>query len=110
MKLLFDQNLSPNLIHRLSEIYPDSAHVSELGLDRAPDNEVWDHTRDNGFIIVSKDTDFTEMSVFRGFPPKVVCIRRGNCSTRDIEEVLQRDSELVAELDQSESVGVLLLY
>ena len=33
MKLLFDQNLSPCLARRLADLYPDSAHVSEVGLD-----------------------------------------------------------------------------
>jgi predicted nuclease of predicted toxin-antitoxin system len=32
MKLLFDQNLSPRLVNRLSDLYPDSNHVYLLGL------------------------------------------------------------------------------
>lgn len=35
MKLLFDQNLSPCLVTRLRDIYPNASHVSLLGLDRA---------------------------------------------------------------------------
>ena len=31
--LLFDHNLSPKLLHKLADIYPNSAHVSVLGLD-----------------------------------------------------------------------------
>jgi len=27
MKLLFDQNLSPRLVERLTDIFPDSTHV-----------------------------------------------------------------------------------
>jgi predicted nuclease of predicted toxin-antitoxin system len=37
MKLLFDQNLSPRLVERLSDLYPDSVHVQAVGLDRALD-------------------------------------------------------------------------
>lgn len=110
MKLLFDQNLSPRLVHRLSDICAGSAHVSTLGLDRATDREVWEYARDNGFIIVSRDTDFSEMSVVQGYPPKVVCIRRGNCSTGAIEDLLRRDVELLAELEQNHDLGILLLY
>jgi len=41
--LLFDHNLSPKLIQKLNDIYPDSAHVSQLGLDTASDKEVRRH-------------------------------------------------------------------
>ena len=110
MKLLFDQNLSPRLARRLADLYPDSAHVSEFGLDQARDIEVWDHARHEGFLIVSKDSDFNELSLLRGFPPKVVWIRRGNCTTREIEEILRQHYDLVEALEQSAHVGILLLY
>ena len=32
MKLLFDQNISHKLVERLSDQYPDSQHVREIGL------------------------------------------------------------------------------
>ena len=38
MKLLFDQNLSPRLVTRLADLYPDSNHVYPLGLDCVPDD------------------------------------------------------------------------
>ncbi|RMH66190.1 MAG: hypothetical protein D6685_05130 [Bacteroidetes bacterium] len=110
MKLLFDQNLSPRLVQRLADVYADAAHVSARGLERATDREVWEYARANGFIIVSKDTDFSEMSVVHGHPPKVVCVRRGNGSTREIEALLRRNVALVAELERNQELGVLLLY
>jgi len=33
MKLLLDQNLSPRLVKRLSDLYPNSSHVYPLGID-----------------------------------------------------------------------------
>lgn len=39
MKLFFDENLSRKLALRLSELYPDSKHVSEAGLLPSPDTE-----------------------------------------------------------------------
>ncbi|WP_016875795.1 DUF5615 family PIN-like protein [Chlorogloeopsis fritschii PCC 9212] len=72
MKLLFDQNLSPNLINRLHELYPDSNHVYCLGLDRLPDIEIWEYAKREGFLIVTKDADFGDLSLLRGFPPKII--------------------------------------
>jgi predicted nuclease of predicted toxin-antitoxin system len=34
MKLLFDHNLSPQLVDRFNDLYPDSQHVFRLGMDR----------------------------------------------------------------------------
>ncbi len=80
MKLLFDQNLSPKLVERLADLYPDSNHVYQLGIDLAPDKEMRDYAARDGFVIVTKDSDFSDLCILLGFPPKVIWIRRGNCS------------------------------
>ena len=85
MKLLFDQNLSHKLALRLADLFPDSEHVRSVGLKTAIDTVVWDYAKNNGLMIVSKDSDFHQMSFLYGFPPKVVWVRLGNCSTTDVE-------------------------
>jgi predicted nuclease of predicted toxin-antitoxin system len=88
LKLLFDQNLSYKLVRSLSDEFPGSAHVRDLGLASAIDIEVWEHAKQFGFTIVSKDTDFSQRGFLFGPPPKVIWIRLGNCSTKEIESVL----------------------
>ena len=110
MKLLFDQNLSPRLRRRLADLYPGSDHVFELGLEKADDIAVWSYARETGFIITSKDSDFNELSVVHGFPPKVAWIRRGNCSTSEIEEILRQEYESVKDLDRNTDKGILELF
>lgn len=95
MKLLFDQNLAPRLVDRLADVYPDAEHVHRIGLDRASDEMIWDYARANGYTIVTRDVDFSELSIVRGFPPKVVWIRTGNCTTQHIEAVLRTQHEAV---------------
>ena len=58
MKLLFDQNLSPKLVNQLADLFPNSIHVQDAGLDTAEDTEVWDYAYTNGYLVVSKDADF----------------------------------------------------
>lgn len=89
MKLLFDQNLSPKLAARLGPLYPGSAHVQQFGLDFADDDSVWDHARDYGYAIVTKDADFGNMAVVRGSPPKVIWLLIGNCTTARVETLLR---------------------
>ena len=110
MKLLFDQNLSPKLVRRLADLYPDSTHVYLIELDTAPDPIIWEYARDNEFVIVTRDADFSDLNVMLGFPPKVIWIRRGNCTTKEIESMLRSNYQAVRSLAQDEGVGILTLF
>ncbi len=74
MRLLLDQNLSPRLLNGLTDLYPGSTHIREVGLQAADDNAVWQYAAQHGFAIVSKDADFRERSFLLGHPPKVIWI------------------------------------
>jgi predicted nuclease of predicted toxin-antitoxin system len=110
VKLLFDQNLSPRLVQRLSDLYPGSVHVFNIGLDRASDRVLWDYARERGFTLVTQDADFSEMSEALGFPPKVIWIRRGNCSTGQIESILRQYLDAIASLELDSTAGILTVF
>ena len=110
MKLLFDQNLSPRLVNRLAALYPHSQHVFFIGLDRADDRALGEYARQNNFTLVTRDSDFGELSILRGFPPKIIWIRRGNCSTNQIEEILRSHNENIRQFGEDSNLGVLTLY
>ena len=90
MKLLFDHHLSRKLVSRLADIFPDSSHVVFHGLACAEDSAIWSFARNNGYIIVTKDSDFNDMSTLHGAPPKIIWLRIGNCTTTMIETMLRR--------------------
>ncbi len=110
MKLLLDQNLSPRLVRRLADVYPNSTHVVEVGLDRSLDREVWAYARQHDYIIVTKDVDFSEFSLLQGFPPKIVWIRRGNCSTQEIETILRENFDGIKTMNDDAITGILELF
>jgi predicted nuclease of predicted toxin-antitoxin system len=72
VKLLFDQNLSPKLVKRLADLYPNSKHVYEVGVDRDSDEELRNYARREDLVIVTKDSDFSDLCILLGFPPKVI--------------------------------------
>lgn len=109
MKLLLDENLAPRLARDLADLFPDSAHVRNLGMARASDREIWDYAKLEGFVIVSKDNDFQQMSFVFGHPPKVIWIRRGNCSVQEIEKILRFNSTLIQEFAGDKVAAYLLL-
>lgn len=109
MKLLFDENLSPKLVDALADIFPGSAHVDRVGLGGSPDNDVWLYAKTNGFILVSKDSDFYDKSMLHGYPPKVVWIKRGNCSNRQIQLLLRNKFEAIAAFIQDDQVSFIAI-
>lgn len=106
MKLLLDHNLSPRLVALLGDVFADSSHVSLHGLETADDAAVWAFAQANGYAIVTKDSDFPDLSVRLGFPPKIVWLRLGNCTTRDVEAALRLNHSTLEEFDQDTTVGV----
>lgn len=95
MKLLFDQNLSHKLVTSAESIFPGSRHVRDVELARADDEQVWQYAKDQGFAVVSKDTDFMHRALLRGHPPKVIHLKVGNCSTDQIARVLHKRSDTI---------------
>lgn len=110
MKLLFDQNLSRRLVDCLASTFPDSAHVAEIKLDQATDEQIWAHAGSREFVIVSKDSDFRQLAFLHGPPPKVVWLRVGNVSTDAIHELLAASAGVVEAFASSEQEALLVLH
>lgn len=110
MKLLFDHNLSPRLVKILADIYPYSNHLYLMGLDQKSDDIIWKTAKKEDYIIITKDSDFNELSVFHGFPPKVIWIRKGNCSTKIIELLLRNNYDAIVAFYQDPNIGILILF
>jgi len=109
LKLLFDENLSPHLVSAMAQDFPGSSHVHECGLGSADDLAVWSYARDHGFTIVTKDADFQERSILEGHPPKIVWIRRGNCSTAQMEALLRLHFDDMRRLESDTEASILIL-
>jgi predicted nuclease of predicted toxin-antitoxin system len=110
VKLLFDENLAPRLALALSDLYPDSAHVRDCGLRGSTDSLVWEYALANGFVIVSKDSDFSQRSALRGSPPKVIWLRIGNCNTARAEFILRNLVARVSAFEQGKESCLVLMH
>ncbi|MBI5471649.1 MAG: DUF5615 family PIN-like protein [Ignavibacteriae bacterium] len=106
MKLLFDQHLSPKLPKLLADVFPESKHVSNVGLSEEDDNVIWQFAKKNDFVIVTKDSDYDWLATLRGFPPQVIWLRMGNCTTRQIEAALRRNQEAIISLGEQGIVEI----
>jgi predicted nuclease of predicted toxin-antitoxin system len=109
MRLLFDENLSPRLPRRLASTYPDSNHVRDLGLRGQSDREIWDRARRDGYVLVTKDDDFRQLSFLHGAPPKVIWLVIGNGGTDLVTQLLQSRQELIQTFLADPEEAILIL-
>lgn len=110
MKLLFDQHLSPALVQRLSDLFPNSEHVWNVGLHDVADAEIWAYAREHGYSVISKDADFSELSMEHGFPPKLLWLRIRNWSTAEIEQLIRSRYSLIVDFESAADRGILAFF
>jgi predicted nuclease of predicted toxin-antitoxin system len=78
-------------------------------MDRDEDITIWEYARQHNYTIVTRDSDYNDLSLVRRFPPKVIWIRRGNCSTREIENMLRAATSDIQEFFQNPDLGIITL-
>jgi len=110
LKLLLDQNLSFRLLEKLEPLYPGSTQVKFVDLDQADDLTVWRYAKDNGFTIVTKDSDFHEFSLLYGNPPKVIWLKCGNKPKWYVLGLLLNNQAKVEAFFDDEQTSCLEIY
>ena len=110
MKLLLDQNLSYRLLDKIESVYPGSTQVRLLGLEQADDLTIWRFARDNGYTIVTKDSDFHELSLLHGEPPKVIWFKCGNKPKWYVLGLLINNQDRIHNFHVDHSISCLEIY
>lgn len=84
MRFLIDNALSPVLAHGLNAAGHEAVHVKDLGLESAPDEQLFALAAAENRVVVSADTDFGFLFAKRTGPkPSVVLFRRLSQRQRD---------------------------
>ncbi len=109
MRLLFDEQLSEELVALLRDIFPESLHVRQIGLGGAGDEAIWSLAIERGCLLVTKDEDFHRLSVLREAPPKVLWLRLGNCTTHAVAALSRRHSSDIQIFDRQTEARLLEL-
>jgi predicted nuclease of predicted toxin-antitoxin system len=66
---------------------PRFTHVKDLN-DEWTDDEIWEYSKDNDLIIISKDADFSNRIIVKNPPPKVIHIKVGNLKIQQLHKFL----------------------
>jgi len=103
MRLLFDQNISFRITKKLQGYFSDCKHVSDCGLRDCEDPDIWQYAKKNNFAIVTFDSDFYDISIINGHPPKIIWIRSGNLTTNEIVHMMIKNhNSIIAFLENEE--------
>ena len=110
MKLLFDANLSPKLVKRLSDLFAGSVHLFSLPLRRNEDDSViWEYAKHNGYHIITTDgDDYPPLVKQFGPPPKL--LESWQYPTVIAEQVIRKNALVITEFLQSERELLVLKY
>ena len=109
MRFLIDENLSPRLVVAVGDLFPGSVHVETLGMRGGTDAAVWTVARDRGFAILTKDEDFSGMSVLYGAPPKVIHLRMGNVGTQAVADLLTEHHARIVAFGDDQATSLFVL-
>ena len=103
MKLLLDANISWRLTALLSEYFGECIHVNQTNLSKpATDTDIWNFAAANRYTIVTQDSDFLNLFEAMGFPPKVILLRIGNMSGKEMGETLVKSKTSIRELEEND--------
>ena len=111
MRVLLDHNLPARLLPVLRSWawVTQAEHVADLGWADADDRFIWKATSTQPTVIFTKDKDFGVLSATLGFPPKVVLLRVGNCSTAEMERTFVLRSGEIATFVADTAKGLLVV-
>ena len=107
MKLLFDQNISPKIVRQIELEFPDSKQVRHVGLEDASDTTIFDYAKSHDYAVVSFDSDFVDLNVVRGIPPKIIWLKTGNLTTKSISELLKNNIAAIHNFLESDEEEIL---
>jgi predicted nuclease of predicted toxin-antitoxin system len=109
LKLLVDENLPPRLPHDLADLFPESIHVSTVGLGSTPDADIFEYAKIHGFAFLTKDKDFANLSFAWGAPPKVILLVVGNCSTVELVKMIRNNAVRFSDFESDMKRELLIL-
>jgi predicted nuclease of predicted toxin-antitoxin system len=109
VRLLLDENLSRRLLQRIEDLFPRTEHLAEVGLLQAADGAIWEFAKENGFCIVSADSDFYELATTLGPRPKVIWLKGCDYPTDVAEELLRGQAIRIAEFLNDPESAVLVI-
>lgn len=101
--LLLDENLSYKLAKQLRADFPDTCHVSDVGLLNTTDMQIWRYAQANQYSILTMDADYLNIAMLKGCPPKIILLRIGNRKADSLLQFLLDKQSVIEEFIHGEA-------
>src|ERR1044072_2291983 len=98
MKFLVDGELPRRHVSRLREAGHEALHTLDLPLgNRTTDTAINELSAREGYIVVTKDSDFVNSFLLSRRPYKLLLVSTGNISNAELEALFVSNIERIAE-------------
>lgn len=91
----------------IAKVFPGSEHVTRLGLQTADDQTLWHYAGTHGFALVTQDSDFHELAMLHGSPPKIIWLKCGNQPRGYVANILTKYCDKIEEFGNNPYVSVI---
>ncbi|MCF6351951.1 MAG: DUF5615 family PIN-like protein [Cyclobacteriaceae bacterium] len=96
MKFIVDAQLPKALSEFLKSKGHDSLHTLDMpNRNKTKDSEISTFANEGKRIVVSKDIDFLESFIIKSEPRKLIIVKTGNVSNRQLIEIFDNNLELL---------------
>ena len=90
MKFWLNANLAPRVAKWLcAEFDIDCVALLDLKEESLADEEIFERARKANAVVITKDFDFVNLVTARGAPPQVLILSVGNCTNKELIEILK---------------------
>jgi predicted nuclease of predicted toxin-antitoxin system len=99
MKFLVDAQLPKSLAALLNQLGADAIHTIDLpDKNKSKDGIIAKLAKDEGRVVVTKDSDFLESYLVKKEPSKVLILKTGNIKNQDILDLFTQQLPLLQKL------------
>ncbi|MFB6306739.1 MAG: DUF5615 family PIN-like protein [Flavobacteriales bacterium] len=82
-------------------------HVKEFDLETSNDISIWEFAIKYNYNIITKDDDFYDISLIKGYPPFVIWLNIGNCTTNEVINILKDNMNYIKDIINDEKAGLI---
>jgi predicted nuclease of predicted toxin-antitoxin system len=72
--------------------------------------KIWNFAQQNNFDIITKDSDFNNIASFYNTRPRIIWLRIGNATTKEIANVLLAKKQEIINFIQANEAGILEIH
>jgi predicted nuclease of predicted toxin-antitoxin system len=83
--------------------------VKQLGLAEKLDQAIWDVAKRDGYVILTQDDDFVDLSSLHGPLPKVIHLAKGNLTTKQCVSALRANTAAIKHFGSDPEAGLLVI-